>query len=240
MKKIFWITVVLVCLFAGAASAVTSPPSVKKSSSGICHDHSSPWYDRTRSFTPFPDLDSCLSSGGRLPKSSARSEPAPSSKKIYNRNRDFGSWTDDDGDCFNTRHELLAQLSTTAVTTRSCLVIHGRWNDPYTGRVFTEARNLDIDHLVPLKWAWDHGAANWDQNTRVSFANDARNLFAVEASANREKGASGPLDWLPPNFGFRCEYVMRFKRIALMWHLEMSPAERSQMDALQARVCARS
>ena len=41
---------------------------VKMSSSGICHDPSSPYYSRTTNFTPFDTLDACLKAGGRLPK----------------------------------------------------------------------------------------------------------------------------------------------------------------------------
>ena len=67
----------------------------------------------------------------------------------------------------------------------------GRWLDPYTGKVFFEASDVDIDHLVPLKWAWDHGANTWKQSKREQFANDPVNSFAVEARVNRQKGSRG-------------------------------------------------
>jgi hypothetical protein len=41
---------------------------VKKSDSGICHDKSSPSYDKTKKFTPFNSMDECLKSGGKAPK----------------------------------------------------------------------------------------------------------------------------------------------------------------------------
>lgn len=41
---------------------------VKKSKSGICHESSSTYYARILHFKPFTTLDSCLASGGRLPK----------------------------------------------------------------------------------------------------------------------------------------------------------------------------
>ena len=44
-------------------------PAVKKSRSGICHDHNSRWYDQTIHFEAFATLNACLESGGRLPKS---------------------------------------------------------------------------------------------------------------------------------------------------------------------------
>ena len=41
---------------------------VKKSRSGICHASGSTYYARTLNFKPFTTIDSCLTSGGRLPK----------------------------------------------------------------------------------------------------------------------------------------------------------------------------
>jgi len=42
-------------------------PAVKKSDSGICHDKSSPSYERTKKFTEFKTVDECVKSGGKLP-----------------------------------------------------------------------------------------------------------------------------------------------------------------------------
>lgn len=42
-------------------------PVVKKSRSGICHDKTSKWYRKTKSFEPFDNLEDCLNSGGRVP-----------------------------------------------------------------------------------------------------------------------------------------------------------------------------
>jgi len=52
-------------------------PAVKKSDSGICHDKSSPSYERTKNFTPFKTLDDCVKSGGSLPKNAATPAAAP-------------------------------------------------------------------------------------------------------------------------------------------------------------------
>jgi len=45
------------------------------------------------------------------------------------------------------------------------------------------------------------------------YGNDPRNLFAVDDGTNRSKGTEGPLEWLPPNADFHCQYVTRFWRI---------------------------
>ena len=181
------------------ASACSLAEPVKMSSNGICHDQNSAFYERTKSFTAYDSLDECLKAGGRLPKGGKVSAASQSSGK-YNREM-FDHWSDDDGNCINTRHELLMKLSTSTVDTgkNKCTAERGRWLDPYTGKTFYNARDLDVDHVVPLKWAWDHGADQWTDEKRKQFANDEANLFAVQASVNREKGAKGPLEWLPPD-----------------------------------------
>jgi hypothetical protein len=118
-----------------------------------------------------------------------------------------------------------------------CTATRGRWNDPYTGKVFYNARDLDVDHLVPLHWAWQHGGYKWSKEKRERFANDEANLFAVQASVNREKGAAGPLEWLPSDRSFHCQYVVRFQRIVKTYDLSLSPAESQAMRQLHQRVC---
>lgn len=51
-----------------ADSYVNDEPEVKKSSTGICHEKGSTYYNRTQNFVPFDSIDECLNSGGRLPK----------------------------------------------------------------------------------------------------------------------------------------------------------------------------
>ena len=151
----------------------------------------------------------------------------------------FGDWADTDRDCLNTRHELLAQLSTGPVrmSANGCRVIGGRWLDPYTDVIFTDSNDLDIDHLVPLHWAWMHGAWAWSAALRAEFANDPRNLFAVDDGTNKEKGAKGPLDWLPPSADFTCQYLSRFWRVVLIYGLIAEEPEATAMRQQRAIFC---
>lgn len=148
----------------------------------------------------------------------------------YDRNL-FGGWADADEDCMNTRHEILASLSTQDVklSRNKCLVVRGEWLDQYTGKTFTRARDVDIDHLVPLKWAWDRGAHSWSPERRAEFANDPVNLFPVMDQVNQDKGAKGPVDWLPPDDSFRCQYITRFMRVALEYNLQIPDAENARI-----------
>lgn len=103
----------------------------------------------------------------------------------YERSK-FRHWSDADGDGRDSRQE---EIITGTVT---CIVC------PYSGKCISPSE-ADIDHVIPLRWAWDHGADQWSASKREAFANDPDNLVPVLASLNRAKGAKGPDAWLPPN-----------------------------------------
>lgn len=68
MKKIFLLSLfsLSVLIFSGCSS--NSEPAVKKSSTGICHEKETNFYNNTKNFTAYNSIDDCLKSGGRLPK----------------------------------------------------------------------------------------------------------------------------------------------------------------------------
>ena len=148
----------------------------------------------------------------------------------YDR-KDWRHWTDTDGDCQNTRHEVLIDESASPVefkTDRRCQVAGGEWIDPYTGHQVIDATKLDVDHMVPLKNAHLSGAWAWDSNQRKAYANDMDDpdhLIAVTASANRQKGAKGPEAWKPSNQGYWCKYTKDWIRIKVDWELTVTPKE---------------
>ena len=151
----------------------------------------------------------------------------------------FGKWLDLDGDCQNTRHELLIKLSTDTVgfSENFCRTVSGRWLGPYSGDIFLESSKLDIDHLVPLKFAWEHGAYSWSKKKRNFFSNDFENLLAVDKSLNREKGAYGPTNWLPPNEKYRCHYLLRFQRVMQIYELSFFVMEYHNFEELKQNYC---
>ena len=242
----------LQCAIALLATPALSGQAVKQSSSGLCHCPGGSYYTRTKAVAVHDTIGACLRGGGREPKRGQGACPGRDAvpaqisqtggarvSQGYDRAM-FGGWNDDDGDCQNTRHELLAELSTGPVrySPDGCRVVHGRWNDPYTGKIFTSSRNMDVDHIVPLKYAWDRGASAWSPDKRDRLANDPVNLFAVDAGANRSKGAKGPLEWLPPNERFACQYVTRFIRISIGYDLRFPAPERQRLDAQRRRLCS--
>ena len=136
----------------------------------------------------------------------------------------FGSgWIDSDNDGQDTRQEVLLEFSTNTVQFADddqCRIIRGRWISLFTNDIHIDASELDIDHIIPLKWAWDHGAHVWSKDKRIEFANDPANLVVVEASLNRQKGAKGPELWLPPKN--QNIYVTRWKRLMIKYNIAAS------------------
>ena len=138
----------------------------------------------------------------------------------------FGdTWTDDNpapgghNGC-DTRNDILDRdlVDKTYVSIKRCphAVATGTLHDPYTNATVAFLRgnqigaSVQIDHIVPLALAWDLGARDWPDDTRLRFANDPANLLAVSGEANQDKGDSQPVEWMPPNVAFRCQYAIQF------------------------------
>ncbi|OLF81900.1 hypothetical protein AWH63_10180 [Marinobacter sp. C18] len=174
-----------VFLFAILHAGIVSATVVKKTGSDLCHPEQSSYYDRIRSFIPFPTVDACLESGGRLPEGLDLS--ADDSQTGYERSKFGYGWSDLDEDGDDSRQEALIRQSTVPIRLSGARgqIVHGRWIDPYSGNIITIGSKADADHVVPLKFAWDHGADAWTDETREQFANDPRNILIVSASLNR-------------------------------------------------------
>ena len=65
-----------------------------------------------------------------------------------------------------------------------CNVTWGEWLGPYTGEMFTEASDVDIDHIVPLAHAHRNGGTAWSRTLKRQFANDPMNLLVVDDATN--------------------------------------------------------
>lgn len=83
----------------------------------------------------------------------------------------FNTWISIEGNC-NTREEVLKRDGTDVVTDNACESTSGNWYSDYDGETWTDASDVDIDHIVPLKEAWVSGARNWDDDQREAFANE--------------------------------------------------------------------
>lgn len=233
------------CLLAWPQPVIAE---VLMSSSGLCHCAGGRYAHRLAEPKRFASLSACIKAGGREPKvgqgDCTASDPGPRQRssarpqQAYQRSH-FGSWVDMDGDCLDTRNELLVTMSTGQVTKtpNGCSIRRGKWFDPYTDLVLTNAADVDIDHLVPLAYAWRHGADSWTEQQRRRFANDPANLIPVAARTNRQKGAKGPLDWMPEATGFHCQYLLRFTRVVKTYRLDLPVQEADGIENLRYDAC---
>ncbi|MCF3963351.1 HNH endonuclease family protein [Streptomyces fuscigenes] len=118
-----------------------------------------------------------------------------------------------------------------------CVLSSMTLHDPYTAKTIdwrkTKATAVQIDHVMPLSYDWQMGAAHWTKDERERIANDPLNLIPVDGSMNESKGDSGPAAWLPPNKAIRCSYAVRFAQVSLKYHLPVTSADKDAM----ARQC---
>jgi hypothetical protein len=155
---------------------------------------------------------------------------APLALTEYHRS-DWRHWVDYDGDGQDTRAEVLIDESLVPVTftdDRERTVATGEWYCAFTGRTFTLASDVDIDHFVPLENAHRSGGWAWDAARREAYANDRidpNHLIAVEDNANQSKGSDGPEDWRPPDEDYWCEYARNWQSIKARWGLTMTVEE---------------
>lgn len=152
----------------------------------------------------------------------------------------YGSWWDEDGDCQNTRNEVLIAKSRIEVTLdeTGCKVVAGEWFDPYTDSIIADPRRIDIDHFIPLAEVHRSGGTAWDYADRVSYMNDLSEngaLIPVLYSANRSKGDRDPAHWLPPNQDYHCRYIERWVILKKTWNLTMDPVERQAVEEIQVK-----
>lgn len=151
----------------------------------------------------------------------------------------FRHWIDVDGDGCNARREVLIIEAIEKPTIGSgCELIGGLWYSAYDGVTTTEDGDFDIDHMVPLKEAWDSGAHAWDSDRRRAFANDLdlpEALIAVTASSNRSKSDRDPADWLPPLSSYRCQYVRDWMIVKIKWELSVDPGEFAALRSVATR-----
>jgi len=158
----------------------------------------------------------------------------------------FGDAWDDDSDApgghngCDTRDDILDRdlVDKTYVSIKRCpnAVATGTLHDPYTNVTIAFQRgakvgeSVQIDHIVPLAYAWDMGGYAWPDPERLRFANDPANLLAVQGQANQDKGDLPPAHWMPPNKTFACQYAMQFIAVLRGYSL---PVDQASSDVLR-------
>ncbi|MFC4033783.1 HNH endonuclease family protein [Streptomyces polygonati] len=137
----------------------------------------------------------------------------------------------------DTRNDLLKRdgLNLTFRSGSKCVVMSMTLDDPYTGKaihwVKAKATAVQIDHVMPLSYDWQMGAAHWTKGKREDIANDPLNLLPVDGPSNGSKSDSGAASWLPPNKQIRCSYAVRIAEVSLKYELPVTTADKQAMLA---------
>lgn len=153
--------------------------------------------------------------------------------------------------CWDTREAVLyrdAEKGSTVLLDKSgsitsnkgsaCSIKSGKWVDPYSGKVFTDPSDLDVDHVVPLSYTAQHGGQGWDSNKKRDYANDltdSRHLLAASAGENRSKGDSGPSEYKPKTN--LCQYGMDWTSVTSKWNISVTQADKDSIASMLA-TCA--
>jgi len=154
----------------------------------------------------------------------------------------FPHWLDLDGNGCSAREDVLIDesLSKAQVDPYGCKVIEGDWVSAYDGEETSAPSELDIDHVVALKEAWESGAWEWSPTARKLYANDLtddRTLRAVSAASNRSKSDKDPSNWLPPAASDLCRYLGDWVSIKVRWNLTMDQSEFGRIRNLLESDC---
>ncbi len=184
---------------------------------------------------------SCKNKDDTKIKSDTKLETTSSSSSSdcpkYDRS-DYSHWIDADGDCQDTRVEVLVAENIGTIsylTDSSCKVVTGSWYDPFTDTTFSTASRLDVDHMVPLKEAHESGAYLWSSSKKKEFANElspSETLIAVSGSANRSKGSRDPAEWLPTNTSYHTTYAENWASTKIKWELTADAEEITILKSL--------
>ncbi len=158
-------------------------------------------------------------------------------KTGYDREQFGQAWADVDRNGCDTRNDMLNRDLTDIVHASSvpCKVQSGLLDDPYTGteipflRGQTTSSDVQIDHVVALSDAWQKGAQQLTAGQRLAFANDPLNLQSTDGPTNQQKSDGDAATWLPPNKGYRCEYVARQVSVKATYTLWVTQAEHDAM-----------
>ncbi|MBD2899967.1 hypothetical protein amrb99_89640 [Actinomadura sp. RB99] len=156
------------------------------------------------------------------------------SESGYSRDK-FPHWITQSGTC-NTREVVLKRDGVNVTTDSSCAAVSGTWTSPYDGATWTQASDLDIDHMVPLAEAWRSGASSWTTARRQAFANDldSSQLWAVTDNVNQAKGDKDPAEWTPPLASFDCMYARSWIDVKYRYGLTVDSAEKTALTRLLA------
>lgn len=163
----------------------------------------------------------------------AQATPREAPAVPYNRIQQFGKWIQfkKTKGCFDVRAQVLIRdslIPATSTDAKPCTIEQGEWLDPYTNQKFTLDGEIQIDHMVPLKEAYDAGAMQWSRSKRCVYANFLgmkQHLISTSNFENQSKSDKTPAEYIPPQKDYVCTYLKNWLNVKLVWKLSMSSIE---------------
>ncbi|MFC0863599.1 HNH endonuclease family protein [Sphaerimonospora cavernae] len=151
----------------------------------------------------------------------------PLSIRGYSHKRFQPRWAHHKGTC-DAREVVLARDGRNVRRNAACHPVKGVWYSPYDGKWLKSEKDVDVDHVVPLAYAWRSGASRWSQARRRAFANDLTRpeLITVSHSVNMAKGGKGPQSWRPPRRSHWCRYAISWITVKHHYRLFVTRKEK--------------
>lgn len=158
-------------------------------------------------------------------------------KSDYHRPR----WSDVDGDCQNTRTEVLVSQCGYVhfKDARQCSVDRATCRDTYSGlEVASDSapQSFQVDHLYPASEAWKR--KRWTKAEFSRFFNDPRNLVLTTARTNERKGDRMPQEWCPTLGGARIFAAKRISAVVDAYQFPLTREEAAGVAAWSRGECA--
>lgn len=157
---------------------------------------------------------------------------------LYDRLKQFGKWAEHKKTLckgkqsfYDTRALVLirdSQVKAISTDDKPCTIEKGEWVDPYSGRKVFDDDEVQIDHMVPLKAAYDAGAYKWSQARRCVYANFMEmdeHLISTSNFENQSKSDKTPEKYMPPLKEYHCTYLKNWLSVKLIWKLGMTSGE---------------
>ena len=158
----------------------------------------------------------------------------------------FGEAWDDDNDApgghngCDTRNDILNRdlVDKTYVSIKRCpdAVATGVLHDPYTNTTIAFVRgaqvgaSVQIDHIVPLAYAWDMGARDWPDACGSGSPTIRPTCWRLPGRPTRTRAICRQRPWMPPNNAFGCQYSMQFIAVLRGYGL---PVDQASADVLR-------
>ena len=154
--------------------------------------------------------------------------PIGDKQDVNYRRADWRHWVNQ-GEC-DTRVTVLKNQGQN-IAANGCKITGGTWVSLYDNKTVTSSSLIDIDHVIPLKYAATHGGDSWDAATKERFANDTTQLLAVSRESNRSKSDKGPGEYMPDD-SYKCEYSKKWVDTVQKYPgLRISTADKQALEA---------